>query len=84
MPDQKNPSSPVEAATAAPGEKRAASRPLAKASESGNPDVQKAIGDLETARLNLAAAKREGAEDPDAEQSAKAARAALRELGYEE
>jgi len=40
---------PVEAATAAPGEKRAVSRPLAKASESGDPAVQKLLGDRQTA-----------------------------------
>jgi hypothetical protein len=73
---------PVEAATAAPGEKRSASRPLAKASGSGDPVVHTLIGNLETARLNLAAAQREGVRDPEAEQSAAAARAQLEELGY--
>lgn len=86
MPDQKSTSKPVEAASAAPGEKRAASppsRPLARASESGNPDVHQALGNLYTAEQNLAAAKREGVADPEAEQSAKDARAQLRDLGFE-
>lgn len=83
MPEQKSTGKPVEAATAAPGERRAAARPLAKASESGNPEVHQALGNLETARLNLAAAAAEGVEDPDAERSAQAARQQLRELGFE-
>lgn len=75
---------PVEAASAAPGEKRSVSRPpLARASESGDGEVHKLLGDLDTARQNLAAAHREGVSDPDAEQSAAAARARLAELGYE-
>jgi hypothetical protein len=75
---------PVEAATAAPGETRAVSRPsLAKASEAGDPVVHKLIGDLETARRNLDAAQREGIADPEAEASAEQVRAALAELGYE-
>jgi hypothetical protein len=77
-------SSGVESASAAPGEKRSVSRPrLARASESGDPVVHKLIGDLETARLNLAAARLEGVRDPDAEQSEATTRAALRRLGYE-
>lgn len=83
MAEQKSTSRPVEAATAGPGEKRAASPPLRRASESGDGEVHKLLGDLDTARQNLAAAKREGTEDPDAEQSAKDARARLAELGYE-
>ena len=74
---------PVEAASAAPGEKRSVSPPLRRASESGDPEVHKLLGDLDTARQNLDAARREGVEDPDAEQSASAVRAHLRELGYE-
>jgi hypothetical protein len=81
MADQKK---PVEAASAAPGEQRAVSRPKrAKASESGDPAVHKAIADMETARLNLDAAKREGKADPESEQHAADARAALEELGFE-
>lgn len=74
---------PVESATAAPGERRAASPRLARASESGNGEVQQLLGILDTARLNLAAAKQEGVTDQDAEQSRDAAVARLRELGYE-
>ncbi len=62
---------PVEAATAAPGEKRAASRPLAKASESGDPAVQKLLGDRQTAYMNG---------DAGAEAQVDAA---LAELGFE-
>jgi hypothetical protein len=44
---------PTEAATSNPGEKRAASRPqLAKASESGDPAVQKLLADRNTAEMN--------------------------------
>ena len=74
---------PVEAASAAPGERRAASPNLGRASESGHPDVHKALGDVYTAEQNLAAAKREGVEDPDAEASLKDARKRLRDLGVE-
>lgn len=73
----------MEAASAAPGEQRAASRPAGRAAESGHPDVHKALGDQYTAEQNLAAAKREGVEDKDAQQSYDDARARLRELGYE-
>ena len=85
MAEQKSPSPrPVEAATAGPGEKRAAVRPsLAKASESGNPDVQQALGNLETARLNLEAVRAAGAGDPEAEDAVARAQAALAELGFE-
>ena len=63
---------PVEAATAAPGEKRAAPRPaLLKASESGNADVHRILADLQAAQLNS---------DRAAEQ---AARRQLNELGFE-
>ena len=85
MAEQKSPSPrPVEAASAAPGERRAASRPLAKASESGDPVVHQHLGNLETARRNLDAARQEGVSDPEAEESAKQARAALKDLGYTE
>lgn len=85
MAEQKNPAKPVEAATAGPGEQRATVRPphLAKASESGDGAVHKLLGDLETARLNLAAAEHEGVRDPDAEQSAARSRAELRRMGFE-
>lgn len=77
----------VEAATAAPGEKRSASRPipLAKASESGDPAVHKALGDLQTARQNLAAvrdAKREDEAEYEADERAALGR--LAELGFGE
>lgn len=78
------PKKPVEAATAAPGEQRQASRPpLARASESGDPAVHQALADLYTAQQNLDAARREGTGDPGAEQSAAAARARLADLGFE-
>lgn len=80
---EKNPSRPVESATAAPGEKRAASPRLSRASESGNGEVQQLLGVLDTARLNLAAADKESVTDQEAEASRDAAVARLRELGYE-
>lgn len=43
---------PVESASAAPGERRSVSRPLAKAAESGDPAVQKLLGDRQTAAMN--------------------------------
>lgn len=43
---------PVEAATAAPGEKRSVSRPLAKAAESGDPAVHQLLGAIYTAEQN--------------------------------
>ena len=43
---------PVEAATAAPGEKRSASRLLARASESGDPAVHQLLGAIYTAEQN--------------------------------
>lgn len=47
------PKRPVEAASAAPGEKRAAVRPqLARASESGDPAVQKLLADRNTFAQN--------------------------------
>lgn len=61
---------PVEAATAAPGEKRSASRPLAKASESGDPAVHQLLGAIYTAEQNG---------DDDA---AQAGRNALAKLGF--
>lgn len=62
---------PVESATAAPGEKRSAARPLARGSESGDPAVQQLLAGRYTAHQN-----------GDAEAEA-AADAALRELGFE-
>jgi hypothetical protein len=85
MSEQKSGGKPVEAASAAPGERRAASRPLAKAAESGHPDVHKALADLQTARQNLAAVQdAHDTEDAEAEQAEKDALDRLRELGYEE
>jgi hypothetical protein len=63
----------VEAASAAPGEKRSASRPapaLAKASESGDPAVHQILAEIEVARRN---------EDPDA---LKDAEKRLADLGF--
>jgi hypothetical protein len=81
MPDGKK---PVEAASAAPGETRAVSRPRPlPASTSGDPEVHKLIGDVETARQNLNAARREGVRDPEAEESDRVSRARLAELGFE-
>jgi len=74
---------PVEAASAAPGEKRSVSRP--RASESGDPAVHKALADLQTARQNLAAIRE--APQPDEaryEAEEQAALDRLRELGYGE
>lgn len=63
---------PVEAATAAPGEQRAASRPaLAKASESSDPAVHKLLADIQTAQMN------------GNDEQAEAARKALAGLGFE-
>ena len=75
---------PVESASAAPGEKRSVSRPpLRRASESGDPEVHKLMGDVDTARQNLDAARHEGVRDPDAEESDAVSRARLAELGFE-
>jgi hypothetical protein len=75
---------PVESASAAPGETRAVSRPQrVPASTSGDPEVHKLIGDVETARQNLDAARREGVRDPEAEESDRVSRARLAELGFE-
>jgi hypothetical protein len=76
---------PVEAASAAPGEKRSAARPgLLPASESGDPEVHKALGDLHTAQQNLAVVRdAHAAEDLAAEAAEKDARRRLAELGYE-
>lgn len=82
-------SKPVEAATAGPGEKRSASRPpaaapLARASESGDPEVHKALGDLHTAQQNLQYVRdAQAASDPAAEAAERDARARLAELGFE-
>jgi hypothetical protein len=66
------PARPVEAATAAPGEKRSAARPpLASAAGSGDPAVQKLLADRNTAAMN-------GDSDGQAQ-----ATAALAELGFE-
>jgi hypothetical protein len=62
---------PVEAASAAPGERRAAVRPLARGSESGDPAVQSLLAGRQTAWMN-------GDEDAAAK-----ATAALAELGFE-
>lgn len=83
MTTPKQPSRPVEAASAAPGEKRSVSPKLGRASESGDAAVHQALGNLYTAQQNLAAAKREGVEDAEAEESERQARAQLKELGYE-
>lgn len=84
MADSKN----VEAASAAPGEKRSAARPgpaLPKASESGDPAVHKALGDLQTARQNLASVRdAKQADVAEYEADERAALARLRELGYGE
>jgi hypothetical protein len=77
----------VEAASAAPGEKRSAGRPLAKASEAGDPAVQKLLADKWTAQqwaaqhkdtADRSAAERKGHEDQVA-----ALDAELAELGFE-
>jgi hypothetical protein len=95
MTDQKNPQGeqkaqpgkPVEAATAAPGERRHASRPLARASESGDPAVHKALAELQAAQMNaqthadLAESSAAAAEGND--EAVKKAKEALAELGYE-
>lgn len=52
---------PVEAASAAPGEKRAASRPLAKASAAGDGYVQWLLAERNTAEMNEDAARQEWA-----------------------
>jgi hypothetical protein len=75
---------PVESASAAPDERRSVSRPpLRRAAESGDAEVHKLLGDVDTARQNLDAARREGVRDPDAEESDKVSRARLAELGFE-
>jgi hypothetical protein len=77
---------PVEAASAAPGEKRSVTRPpLARASESGDPEVHKVLGDLHTARQNLAVVSdAHAAEDADAEAAEADALRRLEELGFRE
>lgn len=80
---------PVEAASAAPGEKRSASRPrqLARASESGDPQVHQLLAERQTAQMNLAthkaAAEQSKAALEGLEEDVAAADAALAELGYE-
>jgi hypothetical protein len=88
MTDQKNPQGkPVEAASAAPGEQRSTSRPLARASESGDPAVHKALADLQAAQMNqathadLAESSAEAAKGH--EETVKKAKDALADLGYE-
>jgi hypothetical protein len=77
----------VESASAAPGEKRSASRPLARAAESGNPEVHKALADLQTVQMN--AAMHKGAADSSAaaaeglDEEIANAQAALADLGFE-
>src|SRR5690348_8627779 len=63
-PEQQRRDAEVEAASAAPGEKRSASRPAARAAESGDPAVHKALADLQTAQMNLQDAQ--GGEGRDA------------------
>lgn len=70
-PPETPPERPVEAATAAPGEKRPVVPPLAKASESGDPAVQYLLARRWTAQQNG---------DVDGE---KAADADLAKLGFE-
>lgn len=86
--EEKSAGKPVEAASAAPGEKRSASRPrLARASESGDPAVQKLLADRWTAQQN--AAMHHGGAGSATQQKAgheaqvAEADAALAELGYE-
>jgi hypothetical protein len=62
---------PVEAASAAPGEKRSVPRPLAKASGAGDPSVHWLLGERNTAEMN-----------GDADRAAWAT-AQLAELGFE-
>jgi hypothetical protein len=95
MTDQKNPQGsqgsqsgrPVESASAAPGEKRSASRPLGTAAESGDPAVHKALADLQTAQMNAQTHRdavdqaKDAAEGHDEE--IRKAKARLAELGYE-
>lgn len=82
MPEQPQQKRPVEAASAAPGEQRSAARP--KASESGDPAVHKLLGDLETARRNLADVQNAKKEDEDAyKKDEQDAVKALKDLGYD-
>jgi hypothetical protein len=79
----------VESASAAPGEKRSASRPqhLARAAESGDPAVHQLLAERQTAQMNLATHKAAAEESREAleghEEKVKAADDALAELGYE-
>jgi hypothetical protein len=81
------PGKPVEAATAAPGEKRSTSRPLARASESGDPAVHKALADLQAAQMNAQAHQDAADQAKDAaegnDEAVQKAKDALAELGYE-
>jgi hypothetical protein len=88
MSDEKSPlpqRKPVESASAAPGEKRSASR--AKASESGDPAVHKALADRYTAQQNEAyhrnAAEQAAAAQKGNAEEVAAADKALEELGFE-
>ena len=80
---------PVESASAAPGEKRSAAPPrrLAKASESGDPYIQKLLADRYTAEQNAAmaaAAADQSEADREAHEGHVAARTRqLNDLGFE-
>lgn len=78
---------PVESASAAPGEKRSASRPLAPASESGDPEVHKALADLQAAQMNAQSHKDAADQANDLaegnDEAVKKAKDRLAELGYE-
>ena len=78
---------PVESASAAPGEKRSAARPLARASESGDPEVHRLLAERQAAQMNLAAHKAAADESGAAleghEEKVAAADRALAELGFE-
>ena len=83
-----HPDRPVESASAAPGEKRSASRaPLMKASESGDPAVHQALAELNAAQMNAqthkdaAEASAEAAKGHD--EAVQKAKDALADLGYE-
>jgi hypothetical protein len=76
---------PVESASAAPGEKRAAAAPRLRAAESGDPEVHKALADLQSARMNLAGVREaQDAKADEYEADEKAALDRLAELGYGE
>lgn len=83
-----HPDRPVESASAAPGEKRSASRaPLLKASESGDPAVHKALADLQAAQMNQQSHQDAAEQAADLaegnDEAVEAAKKALADLGYE-